>query len=142
MATNISKIEINAHLNKVWHALTNPALVKQWQYGSELTTDWKIGSEIRFRTEWGGKIFEQWGTLLEFVPNQKLRYTLFAPKPDLEDKPENYFEMEYKLTKSGENTLVKIIQEDNRPGAIQEETQGEENPVLKGLKDSIEAPIE
>jgi len=31
MATNISKVEINAPLNKVWHALTNPALVKKWQ---------------------------------------------------------------------------------------------------------------
>jgi len=107
-----------------------------------MTTDWKVGSEIRFRTEWEGKIFEQWGILLEFEPNKKLRYTLFAPRPDLEDKPENYFEMEYKLTKSGENTLVEITQEDNRPGAIQEETQGEENPVLKGLKDLIEAQIE
>ena len=69
MATNVSKVEINAPLNKVWHALTNPALVKKWQYGSELTVDWKVGSEIRFRTEWEGKIFEQWGTLLEFELN-------------------------------------------------------------------------
>jgi hypothetical protein len=29
---------------------------------------------------------------------------------------------------------LKIIQEDNRPGAVQEESQGEENPVLAALK--------
>ena len=48
MATNISRIEINAELDKVWAALTKPELVKQWQYGSELTTDWKIGSIVFF----------------------------------------------------------------------------------------------
>ena len=139
MATNISKLEINANPNKVWNALTNPEIVKQWQFGSELTTNWKVGSEIRFKSEWEGKIFEQWGTVLEVELNQKLRYSLFVPGPDLEDKPENYFEMEYRLTEDGTKTLLEIIQEDNRPGAKQEDLQGDENPVLKSLKEIIEA---
>ena len=138
MATNISKLEINASSNKVWNALTNPEMVKKWQYGSILSTDWQIGSEIRFKSEWEGKTFEQWGKVLEVIPNEKLRYTLFAPRPDLEDKPENYFEMEYRLTEDGTKTLLEIIQEDNRPGAKQEEVKGEENPFLKSLKDIIE----
>ena len=138
MATNISKLEINALPNKVWNALTNPEMVKKWQYGSELITDWKVGSEIRFKSEWEGQTFEQWGTILEVVPNQKLKYNLFAPRPGLEDKPENYFEMEYVLTKKGTSTELEIIQEDNRPGAKQEELQGEDNPMLKGLKELIE----
>ncbi len=97
MATNISKITIKASTEQVWDALTNPEKVKQWQYGSELTTDWNVGNEIRFKSEWEGQIFEQWGTVFEFKSNQKLKYNLFAPRPDLEDKPENYFQMEYKL---------------------------------------------
>jgi uncharacterized protein YndB with AHSA1/START domain len=138
MATNISKLTINATTEQVWDALTNPEKVKAWQYGSELITDWNIGSEIRFETEWEGKTFEQWGTVLEFKPNHKLKYSLFAPRPDLEDRPENYFEMEYLLTEKENATELKIIQEDNRPGAKQEGEQGEENPVLKMLKELIE----
>jgi uncharacterized protein YndB with AHSA1/START domain len=138
MATNISKLTINASREKVWEALTKPEKVKDWQYGSELTTDWNVGNEIRFKSEWEGQIFEQWGTVLEFEPNEKLKYNLFAPRPDLNDKPENYFEMEYKLTEKGNGTELKIIQEDNRPGAKQEPEQGEENPVLKMLKELIE----
>ncbi|MBI3352765.1 MAG: SRPBCC domain-containing protein [Nitrospirae bacterium] len=138
MATNISKLKIKATSEQVWDALTKPELVKQWQYGSELSTDWKVGSEIRFKSAWEGKIFEQWGTVLEVSPHKKLRYNLFAPRPDLQDAPENYFEMEYKLTEHGEHVLLEIIQKDNRPGAVQEEPQGEENPVLKMLKDIIE----
>ncbi|KAF2515408.1 SRPBCC domain-containing protein [Flavobacterium zhairuonense] len=139
MATNISTIILNAPVEKVWNALTNPELVKQWQYGSDLITDWKTGNEIRFRNEWEGQVFEQWGTVLEVVLNQKIKYSLFFPRPALEDKPENYFIMNYVLTEENQKTKLEIIQEDNRPGAIQEEPQGEENPILQGLKALIEA---
>ena len=138
MATNISRLTIYASKEKVWHALTNPDKVKAWQFGSDFITDWKVGNEIRFKSEWNGQFFEQWGTVVEFDPYEKLKYTLFAPRPDLEDKPENYFEMEYKLINSKNGTELTITQEDNRPGAKQEPEQGEENPVLKVLKDLIE----
>ncbi len=138
MATNISRLTINASKEKVWLALTNPDKVKAWQFGSDLITNWKVGNEIRFKSEWNGQIFEQWGTVVEFDPYEKLKYTLFAPRPDLEDKPENYFEMEYKLINNKNGTELTITQEDNRPGAKQEPEQGEENPVLKVLKDLIE----
>ena len=78
--------------------LTKPALVKLWQYGSDLITNWEVGSIIRFRTEWEGKVFEQWGEVLEVKPPELLKYSLFAPRPGLEDKPENYFIMSYVLT--------------------------------------------
>ena len=139
MATNISTIVLNAPAEKVWHVLTEPKLVKQWQYGSDLITDWKAGNEIRFRNEWEGQVFEQWGTILEVVPNQKIKYSLFFPRPGLEDKPENYFIMSYVLSEENHKTKLEIIQEDNRPGAVQEEPQGEENPILQGLKAIIEA---
>lgn len=139
MATNISTIFFNAPIEKVWNALTQPALVKQWQYGSDLITDWIIGNEIRFRNEWEGQVFEQWGTVLEVIPNQKIKYSLFFPRPELEDKPENYFIMSYILTEENQKVKLEILQEDNRPGAIQEEPQGEENPILQGLKALIES---
>lgn len=138
MATNISVIHINASKEKVWHTITNPAMVKLWQYGSDLITTWQVGSSIRFSTEWQGKLFEQWGQVLELVPNQLVKYSLFAPRPDLEDKPENYFIMHYVLTGENGITTLTIIQEDNRPNAAQEAPQGEENPVLQLLKQIAE----
>lgn len=138
MATNISTIKINASIEKVWDLITNAEFVKLWQFGSELLTNWEIGSDIKFRTEWEGKVFEQWGKVLEVRQYEILKYTLFAPRPDLEDKPENYFIMSYDLTKENGQTKLKIIQEDNRLNAVQEEPQGEENPVLKSLKELAE----
>ena len=134
MAKNISTIIINAPIEKVWDTITKAELVKLWQYGSDLLTTWEIESEIKFRTEWEDKVFEQWGKVLEVKPYQLVRYSLFAPRPGLEDKPENYFIMNYILTAEGSSTKLEIVQEDNRPNAKQEEPQGEENPVLQSLK--------
>ncbi|MBL0202252.1 MAG: SRPBCC domain-containing protein [Chitinophagaceae bacterium] len=139
MATNISTININTSPEKVWETITKPELVKLWQYGSDLTTDGKVGDDIRFTTAWEDKIFEQWGKLLEIKPNELLRYSLFAPRPDLEDKAENYFEMNYVLTAENDGTKLVILQIDNRPGAKQEEPQDEENPVLQLLKQTAES---
>jgi len=138
MSKNVSTIQVKASPDKIWDVLTNPLFVKQWQFGSELHTDWKVGSEIRFTTEWEGQVFEQWGKILEIVPNKLIRYSLFAPRPDLEDKPENYFIMNYILTEEKTHIRLDIIQEDNRPGAVQEAPQGEENPILASLKALIE----
>jgi uncharacterized protein YndB with AHSA1/START domain len=138
MATNISTVKIKAPLHKVFDILTKPEFVKQWQYGSELLTDWKVGSDIKFKTDWEGKIFEQWGKVIEFRQNELIKYSLFAPRPDLEDKPENYFEMSYVMTADNGQTKLEIIQIDNRPGAVQEEPQGEENPILLTLKQIAE----
>jgi uncharacterized protein YndB with AHSA1/START domain len=139
MATNISAIQIKAPVKKVWDALTQADAVKKWQYGSDMITDWKIGSSIKFSTPWDGKVFEQGGKILEMTPYKIISYSLFAPRPSLEDKPENYFIMKYILTEDNGLTNLSIIQEDNRPGAKQEASQGEENPILKGLKTLVES---
>ncbi len=134
MVTNISTLYINATKEKVWQTITAPASVKLWQFGSDLITDWNPGNDIRFRTAWEENIFEQWGTVIEYKENESLIYSLFAPRPGLEDKPENYFTMTYRVTEEGGQTKLQIIQEDNRANAVQEAPQGEENPVLAELK--------
>ena len=134
MATNVSTIKIKTTKQKIWDILTKPEFVKLWQYGSELQTSWEIGTTIKFRTEWEDKVFEQWGKVIEFKPTEKLSYTLFAPRPDLEDKPENYFIMSYVLTTEKGQTKLEIIQEDNRPNAVHVQPQGDENSILQSLK--------
>lgn len=138
MPVNISTITIDTSKVKVWDCLTQPGLVKRWQYGSVLDTDWAVGSPIRFKTEWDGKIFEQWGKVLEVNPPDLLKYSLFAPAPGREDIPENYFIMKYVLTEENGKTKLEINQQDDRPNAVQEEPQGEENPVLQMLKQVAE----
>ncbi len=141
MHTTTSQIAINAPAEKVWDILTKPELVRLWQYGSELITTWEPGTRIHFRSEWEGQVFEQWGTVLEFAPTKLLKYSLFAPRPDLADSPENYFFMSYALNEAGGSTTLTITQADPRHGTGDggSDAAAEENSVLKTLKELAEA---
>jgi len=142
MKTTESVVNVRAPAKKVWRALTMPELVKQWQYGSDLLTTWEPGSPIVFRNEWNGQTFEQRGTVLEFAPESRLRYSLFFPRPDLRDIPEHRFFMTYELTGSGESTAVLFRQEDPRPASPDESAGAGEGPdVLAMLKELVEVKM-
>ena len=142
MKTSESVVKILAPAKKVWRALTEPDLVKQWQYGSDLLTTWEPGSPIVFRNEWNGQVFEQKGTVLEFAPASRVRYSLFFPRPGVNDIPENYFFMTYELTESNGLTSLLFRQEDPRPSQPDAASGGEDGPdVLSALKDLVEAKM-
>ena len=142
MKTADSIVKIIAPRKKVWLALTMPDLVKQWQYGSDLLTTWEIGTPIIFRNEWNGQVFEQKGSVLEFVPESRLKYSLFFPRPDLQDIPEHRIFMTYELTESEGVTSLLVRQEDPCPSAPDESTGGDEGPnVLSSLKELVEVKM-
>ena len=58
-------ITINAPASKVWDALTKPDLIKQYLFGTEVTTDWQAGSPITYRGTWEGKTYEDKGKILQ-----------------------------------------------------------------------------
>src|ERR1700722_4355984 len=142
MRTSTSAITINAPRDVVWVVVTLPEYVRQWQYNSELTTDWTVGHPIRFSAEWQGQTFEQWGTVLEFDEPSRLRYSLFAPRPGLDDIPENYFTMTYELTDVDDGTRGTFIQEDPRASGDDEDRDDDDNPVLMALRDVAESITE
>ncbi len=142
MKRSESIIEISAPAKKVWLALTSPDLVKQWQYGSDLLTTWEVGAPIVFRNEWNGQVFEQKGTVLEFSPESRVKYSLFVPRPDLQDIPEHHFFMTYELAESGGATSLLVRQEDPRPSGPDESSGGDDGPdVLAILKELVEVKM-
>ena len=142
MKTSDSIVKIIAPTRKVWLALTVPDLVKQWQYGSDLLTTWEVGTPIVFRNEWNGQVFEQKGSVLEFLPESRVKYSLFFPRPDLQDAQELCFFMTYELTEHEGVTSLLVRQEDPRPSSPEESTGGDEGPnVLSSLKELVEAKM-
>ena len=132
-------IEINADPAKVWKGLTDPAIIKEYLFGTETVTDWKVGSEVIFQGEYNEHKYRDKGAILENELHKTISYSYWSGFSGLEDKPENYFVMSYILTEEDGQTKLEIIQEDNRPNVVQEEPQGEENPVLQSLKKVAEA---
>lgn len=70
-------IRINADVSKVWNALTDPEMTRQYFFGCKVNSDWKKGSDIVFKRKFLLVFpFELKGKILEFKPHQKLKYTL------------------------------------------------------------------
>lgn len=95
-------IEVNAPVTKVWEALTNPAIIKDYLFGTETITDWKPGSEIIFQGEWEGNKYRDHGKILENIPGKKISYSYWTSFSGLEDKPENYATITYTIEKIDE----------------------------------------
>lgn len=117
MATGLTaeaSIEIAAPAARVWAALTDPTLVKQYFFGTELVTDWKVGSRIAFRGVWEGKTYEDGGTVLAFEPQQRLAYTYWSNFSGLPDIEENRQRVEQRVREQDGKTTVTVTQ-DNLP---------------------------
>lgn len=128
---------INAPLEKVWEALINPEIVKQYFFGSNLLTDWKVGNPIYFQGEYEGKSYQDKGTVLEYNHNQKLVYSYLSNWGDMEDKPENYLLITYEVKELHNKTQLTITQTnyDEEKAKHSEESWG---VIIDGLKKIIE----
>src|SRR4051794_11114035 len=86
----VSTVLIDASPERVWDVITDPAATKEFMFGTELSTDWTVGGDIRWRGTWQGKDYEDKGEVLAFEPEHKLVFTHFSPLGGDEDAPENY----------------------------------------------------
>lgn len=101
---SVSKsVTINASISKVWEALTKPSIIKEYLYGTETITDWKVGNEIIFQGEYEGHQYRDHGIIIENIQNKKLSYSYWSGFSGLEDKPENYSTVSYTITDLGGN---------------------------------------
>ncbi|OYV59326.1 MAG: hypothetical protein B7Z69_07390 [Actinobacteria bacterium 21-73-9] len=95
---------------------------------------------MRFTSEWQGRVFAQWGTVVVFERPRLVTYTLFAPRGDLEDRPEHRVTMAYELEDLPGGTRLTIRQTDPRPGAVDGASTGDpDDPVLVALRTLLEA---
>jgi uncharacterized protein YndB with AHSA1/START domain len=131
-------ITIDAPASKVWDALTLPHLIKEYMFGTEVTTDWQVGSPITYRGIWQGKPYEDKGKVLENEPGKILVSTFWSSLSGLADTPENYKTVRYELSTIGTKTSLTITQDNN--SSQDEANHSEQNwrMVLGGIKKLVE----
>jgi uncharacterized protein YndB with AHSA1/START domain len=130
--------EINAPAQKVWDALTKPEQVKQWFFGTEMKTDWVPGNPITFSGEWQGKTYEDKGTVMVVEPVKMIRYTYWSSMSGIEDKPENYVQITYRLHEENGKTRLTIKQENIPDEDMKGHSEENWNMVLEDLKEFCE----
>ena len=149
MAVQASQVRttINAPPAAVWKALTTASTLKQFFFGADVSTDWRVGSPVRFRGNWKGKAFEDKGDIQAFDVGKRLSFTHWSPLSNMEDRPENYHIVTFDLRPVGSGTevvLTQTNQNDAEPLTPENRTEYAKNwtMVLDGLKTAVEsAPV-
>ncbi|MBT1704060.1 SRPBCC family protein [Chryseosolibacter indicus] len=101
---------IKASVEKVWEALINPEMVRQYFFGSNQETTWEVGSPLRWTGEYEGQTYVDKGVVQEFIPNKRISYSYLSSWSGLEDKPENYLLVSYEVKPTETGTELTIVQ--------------------------------
>lgn len=133
-----TQLTIDAKPAEVWKALTDPKLIKQYFMGTQVKTDWQVGSPITWTGEWEGKKYEDKGEILEFSPHERLAMTYWSSMAGKADKPENYKNVTYTLTPVDGRTKLAISQDNCATEKEQEHSQKNWKMVLEGLRKLVE----
>ncbi|MHB1685843.1 MAG: SRPBCC family protein [Ignavibacteriaceae bacterium] len=131
-------VDINAEPSKVWNALTNPEIIKEYLFGTETVTDWKVGSEIIFQGEYDGHKYKDKGVVRENILNELLSYSYWSGFSGLEDKPENYSLVTYGLTHNNNITKLTWTQKCYANEEGHKHSESGMDDFLKRIKEIVE----
>ena len=129
---------IQAPVEKVWQALTDPSLIKQYLFGTDTVTDWKKGSPITYSGVYEGKPYQDKGTIIDIVPQKILHTTHYSSMSGKEDKPENYHHVIYQLEARNGHTLITLTQDNIANETELQHMEKNWKAVLEGMKKLLE----
>jgi uncharacterized protein YndB with AHSA1/START domain len=133
-----ASIVVQSSAAKVWEALVTPEQIKQYMFGTTVTSDWKEGSPITWAGEYQGKKYVDKGRLLQVRPQRVLQYSHFSPLSGKPDVPENYHTVTIELAAANGGTRVTLSQ-DNNPT---EEARGHTAKFWQGMLETLKKLLE
>jgi uncharacterized protein YndB with AHSA1/START domain len=131
-------VTIDAPRARVWQALVDPRAIKQYMYGADVVSEWRVGSPIVWKGEWQGKPYEDKGEILRVEPGQRLEYSHWSPMSGQPDEPANYHTVKIELTGEGERTRVQLEQDNNSTEDARGHSETNWRAMLGGLKTHLE----
>lgn len=135
------EVLINAPVTNVWNALTNPEDIKQYLYGTDTITDWKVGSPIYFTGTWEEKEYTDKGTILQCEKEKILQYSYWSAFSGIPDVPENYSIVTFQLEPAPGGTKLMLSQSSIPTREGYEHSQSGWKMVLEQLKELVEKKV-
>jgi uncharacterized protein YndB with AHSA1/START domain len=129
---------INASREKVWQAITTPALIKKYLMDTEVSTDWKEGSPITYSGQYNGKAYKDKGVIKRIDPQKIFQSTYWSSMGGKEDRPENYNLVTYELSGKDGETMLTLTQDNIQSEKEKQHVTGNWETVLEKLKDVAE----
>jgi uncharacterized protein YndB with AHSA1/START domain len=143
MPTNLiarSSVSIEVPRARVWDALTNPDIIREYMFGTQVASDWRPGATITWTGEWQGKRYEDKGVIRRIERERVLEYTHYSPLSGLPDRPENHHTVTVELASAGDLTHVTLTQDNNPDEQAREHSEKNWDTMLAGLKKHLEHP--
>ena len=137
-----AKTSIKATKDQVWEELVTPDAIKQYMFGTDVSSNWRKGGEITWKGEYKNKKYEDKGVILKIEPGQTLQYSHFSPLSGKPDAPENYHTVTINLSDNGRETLVALSQDNNADENGLKESEQTWTAMLDGLKKYVEKSSE
>lgn len=130
---------VQAPKDRVWKALTDPADVKEWFFGTHQQTDWTPGSPITWSGEWEGKAYEDKGEVVAVDEPNRIEVTHWSPLTGTQDAPQNYHTLVYTVGDADGGTEVTITQDNNNDQNEVDQNTDNWSQMLAQLKKHVEA---
>ena len=134
-----AEVDVEAPAERVWDALTDPAQIKEYMFGSQVETDWQVGSPITWDGEYDGRPYQDKGEVLTVDEPRVLSVTHYSPMMGQPDEPENYHTLVYTLTESADGTHLELTQDGNDSEEQAEQFSQNWQSMLDALRDHVEA---
>jgi len=133
---HVYEVYIRTTPEKLWQAITDPSLSKQYFYKTAVRSDWTVGSTIEHVMEDGAIALS--GKILEVTPPRRL-VTSFVMEHDADTKTDRPSRVTWEITPRGEACLLTLTHDDfDSETKTYRNVQLGWNPVLSGLKTLLE----
>jgi uncharacterized protein YndB with AHSA1/START domain len=126
--------KIKAPKEKIWQTITTPDYIRNFLFGTTVSTTWKEGSAITFEGNWQGKTYSDKGKIVTFEPEKTLKHTFWSSLSGKEDKPENYVMVTYEINDNGDSCELIITQDGVKTEDEQKHLQDNWGKVADGIK--------
>jgi uncharacterized protein YndB with AHSA1/START domain len=128
------ELDIAASPDKVWQAMTDPELTRQYFYGTDILSDWTVGA--RWTSESEGQVSLE-GEIVEIDPPRRLVQTFHVSDDDPAnlDAPST---VTWELSATVGGTHLRLVH-DGQGQATMDYTDGGWEYILEGLKSVAES---
>ena len=133
-----ASIDLDASIDKVWFALTDKEMIKQYFWGTEVNSDWKEGSPISYSGTWEGTAYEDKGFILKIEKNKTLKHSYRSSFWGAEYNPDDVSIITYELSENGSQTTLTVTQEGFKDQQSRDHSVGNWNGILINIKNLLE----
>src|SRR5512145_998986 len=100
----MASIDLNTSIDKIWFALTDKEMIRQYFWGTETNTDWKEGSPISFTGTWEGTTYEDKGYILKIEKEKIFKYSYWSSFWGTTYNTDDFSIITYEISKNGQHT--------------------------------------